>query len=148
MLGGGLGLLNHSAAQARDTIRKHHLADIERSLYLARDRFGTFPPYDAPTWCGLLSEPSNESTRQHIEAALRFQNEQYANQAKPFPQDPGEWGYYYIKRSPAIFELYAHLEAAPTREKNSFDCQNAPPQFFDYGLTSVWREHSPLPPAL
>jgi hypothetical protein len=138
---GGAALLRLSAQQARDTIRKHHLDDIEQSLYTAQHRFGTFPPYDQPTWCGSLNDPSSVALKAEVEAALRFQNPMYGNLAKPFPTDPtAQWDYFYWKRSPAVFELYAHSEAAPTGDRNDFACPGATPQFFDYGITSLWRQ--------
>lgn len=140
---GGTALLNRAAAQARDTTRKHHLEDIEHALYAARNRYGTFPPYDAPTWCGQLNDVSS-STRQQIEDALRAQNEKYANPAKPFPTDPhltirASRDYFYWKHSPASFELYAALEANPTGERRTHFCPGTN-LVYDYGLSSIWRE--------
>lgn len=143
LVAGGVLLLNRADAQARDTIRKHHLEDIERSLYAARLKYGTYPPYDQPTWCGSLSDPVNEAVRAQVEEALRSQNEKYGNEAKPFPTDPasGEgYDYFYWKRSPGIFELYAILEADRNAERSSRSCPTATAQEYDYGLTSVFRE--------
>lgn len=138
---GGAGLLTRADQQARDTIRKHHLADIETSLYLAKSLHGTYPPYEQASWCGQLNDPKNADARRQLEAALRQQNEQYANQAKPFPTDPLKvHDYFYWKRSPAMFELYAILETDKTNERNSLDCPNAAPMFYDYGTASIWRE--------
>lgn len=134
-------LLDRSSAQARDTIRKHHLDDIEHSLYFARDVRHTFPPYDQATWCGELNDPKNTAVKAEVEAALRAQHEKYANKAKPFPTDPlANHDYFYWKRSPANFELYSVLEAAPTGEKNTWQCATTPGKYYDYGLTSVLRE--------
>ncbi|MBI3255849.1 MAG: hypothetical protein HYZ63_02660, partial [Candidatus Andersenbacteria bacterium] len=136
--------LNRQDAQARDTIRKHHLADIERSLYADRLIHHEFPPYGIPQWCGTLNEPKNAAVRSEVEAALRKQNEKYANPAKPFATDPKyantPQDYFYIKHSPTMFELYATLEAAKTGAKNSRLCANATPTEFDYGLSSIDRE--------
>lgn len=141
MLLGGIFLLNLADAQARDTIRKHHLEDIEQSLYFARGLHGTYPPYDQPSWCGLLNNPANSSTLAQIEEVLRAQNEKYANPNKPFPQDPAQFkGYFYWKRSPANFELYSVLETDPNHERSTRDCNNAPDLDYDYGITSIWRE--------
>lgn len=139
---GSLALLNRADAQARDTIRKHHLEDIERSLYFIRGLAGTYPPYDQPTWCGRLNDPANTAVRAQVEAALRAQNEQYANYTKPFPRDPAgdPHDYFYWKRSPAIFELYAILEADTNQERNSLGCAGAPPLYYDYGIASTTRE--------
>lgn len=140
---GGMWLLDRSDKQARDTIRKHHLEDIERSLFFARDVYGTYPPYEQPTWCGRLNDPANETVRMHIEAVLREQNATYANAAKPFPADPlfqEGIDYFYWKRSPALFELYAILEADHSGDRSTRGCDNAPALTYDYGLTSVWRE--------
>lgn len=139
---GGAALLTRADRQARDTIRKHHLEDLERSLFFARDVHGTYPPFDAATWCGRLNDPHNEAVRTQVEQALRAQNEQYANEQKPFPTDPagGCYDYFYWKRSPALFELYARLEAAPTGERQTILCDNAPAEYYDYGLTSALRE--------
>jgi len=146
---GGVALQARAARQARDTIRKHHLDDIEHALYKARDAHGTFPPYDQATWCGFLNDPKNQSTKTEVEQALRQYNQMYANQAKPFPTDPKPgWDYFYWKRSPAVFELYANLEQAPTKERNSNSCPTAPPRYFDYGITSIWRETGASSPAL
>lgn len=136
LLVGGMWLLNRAAAQTRDTTRKHQLDDLEHGLYFARDTLGTYPPYDAPTWCGELNAPSSEGVRAQVEAALRAQNAKYANPAKPFPADD----FFYWKRSPAIFELYAHLEAAPTGDRSTMLCPGARAQLYDYGLVSVQRE--------
>lgn len=141
---GGFFLLWRSAGQARDTIRKHHLADLEQSLFFARELHGTFPPYEESSWCGLLNDPKNSAVREQVEEVLRQQNNKYGNQAKPFPTDPLAGNdYLYWKRSPAVFELYAVLEQAKTSEKNSLGCDNAPGLYFDYGTTSRWREDIP-----
>ncbi len=146
-------MLNRADAQARDTTRKHHLEDIEQALYSARARYGTFPPYDQPTWCGILSSPGNEQVTALIEKVLREQNEKYANPDKPFPRDPlapprqqvaaksdnTSPNYFYWKRSPAVFQLYSVLEASPTGERSTAGCRNSPPIPYDYGLTSIWR---------
>jgi len=137
---GGFFLLNRADAQARDTIRKHHLEDIEQSLYFARNVHGTFPPYDEPAWCGSLHDNNSSNVRQQIEAALREQNEKYANPAKPFPTDPQSLEYFYWKRSPAVFELYARLETDPNAERSIIKCAGQD-QAFDYGITSIWREN-------
>jgi hypothetical protein len=47
---GGFMLIQKEDQQARDTIRKHHLADIETALELAKRQNGQFPPYDQLTW--------------------------------------------------------------------------------------------------
>lgn len=138
----GAFLLIKQDRQARDTIRKHHLADIETALTLARKTHGTFPPYDTLTWCGVISTPGNEHVRQDIEDTLRVAVEKYENPAKPFPQDPKnqERGYYYWKRSPSMFELYSILEAAPTGERNTFSCPEGIHTTYDYGIASILRE--------
>src|SRR3989344_213175 len=84
LLVGGVFLLSRSDTQARDTIRKHHLADLESGLYLARGIHGTYPPYDQPTWCGLLNDPKNASVKSEVEAALRQRIDKYDNLQKPF----------------------------------------------------------------
>lgn len=150
---GGLFLLNRADTQARDTIRKHHLEDLEHALYFARAARGTFPPYDQPSWCGLLNDPASAPVRAQVEEALRTQNEKYANPDKPFPTDPladqqppaGPANrlpdYFYWKRNPAVFELYAILETDPNAERGTALCQSTPELTFDYGITSVWREY-------
>lgn len=139
----GTLLLVKQDRQARDTIRKHHLADIETALYLARRTRGTFPPYDELTWCGIISAQGNEAVRQQIEDALRIAVEKYENPAKPFPQDPTEKerNYYYWKRSPSMFELYSILEAAPTGERSTFSCPEGIHTTYDYGIASILREN-------
>ncbi|GEM_PF-1865597 len=144
LLLGGMWLLERSDKQARDTIRKHHLEDIERSLFFARGQHGTYPPYASSSWCGLLNAPANAAVRAEVEAVLRAQNETYANKAKPFPTDPlAEAGvdYFYWKRSPAVFELYAILEADPNGERSTAGCDNAAALTYDYGLNSAFREN-------
>lgn len=144
LAGSSLFFLHRADAQARDTIRKHHLADIERSLYADRLIHHEFPPYGQATWCGTLNEKKNAAVRAEVEKALRSQNEKYANPAKPFAADPTYAGtpqdYFYWKHSPTMFELYATLEAAKTGEKNSQLCANAEPTNFDYGIASIDRE--------
>lgn len=140
---GGWFLLDRSAALNRDTTRKHHLEDIEKSLYSARDLHGTYPPYELPTWCGLLSDPKNQAVHDQVESALRAQNEKYANPDKPFPTDPlaGQTpDYFYWKRSPASFQLFSVLEQDQNGDRNTANCPNAPELSYDYGLTSVLRE--------
>ncbi len=140
---GGVFLLHRADAQARDTIRKHHLADVEESLYYARREHGTYPPYNLTSWCGPLAKVGSPAYAA-IEAALRAQNEKYANPAKPFPTDPKYTGmpqdYFYWKRSPASFELFAVLEQDSNREKSTAGCPGETFRRYDYGLTSVWRE--------
>lgn len=153
---GGIFLLNRADEQARDTIRKHHLADIEQALFFAREIHHTFPPYDQASWCGLLTDPKNSAVKAQVEEVLRRQNNKYGNEAKPFPADPlvgqqprealAKWGgefpdYFYWKRSPAVFELYAILEQGKSGERNTLLCGNSPSLYYDYGLTSRWREN-------
>lgn len=157
-------LLDRSAAQARDTARKHHLDDIEHALYAAYRQHGTFPPYDQPSWCGRLNDPDNTAVKKEVEVALRAQNDEYGKLAKPFPHDPLVTGiqgdapasadlpaeaqakagaspdYFYWKRSPAVFELYSILEAAPTGERRTGQCPNDPRLIYDYGIRSYDRQ--------
>jgi len=148
VIGGGAALLTRSAQQARDTIRKHHLDDIEHALYFARDLHGTYPPYAETEWCGALNDPKNSAVKTAVEEALRAQHTKYSNPQKPFPTDPlAGHDYFYWKHSPASFELYSILEAAPTGEKNTSGCAQSPLSFYDYGLNSVLREN-PLPQSL
>lgn len=158
-LAAGWLLLDRSAAQARDTARKHHLDDIEHALYAAYRQQGTFPPYDKPSWCGRLNDPKNAAVKSQVETALRAQNDKYGKQAKPFPQDPliagiqgqglprevpppaGRSGdYFYWKRSPAVFELYSLLEAAPTGERSTEQCPADSELIYDYGIRSYDRQ--------
>ncbi len=136
-------LLIKQDKQARDTIRKHHLADIETGLYVARKTHGTFPPYDKLTWCGVISAPENKNVQDAIEESLRKAVDKYANSEKLFPQDPNqqEKNYYYWKRSPTTFELYSILEAAPTGERNTFTCPEGLHTTYDYGISSILREN-------
>ncbi len=146
LLVGGIFLLNRADAQARDTIRKHHLQDIEDAIYFARGLHGTYPPYDQPAWCGRLQDESSALVRQQIESALREQNDKYANPDKPFAIDPDPnqiangRGYFYWKRSPASFELFSQLEADPQQIRDMSDCSNPAPDTYNYSLTSIWRE--------
>lgn len=141
LIGGSL-LLDRAASQARDTTRKHHLEDLEHALYLARTLHGTYPPYDQPQWCGPLEDPAHRPVRNQIEAALRQDNEKYENPAKPFPTDPlPGHDYFYWKQSPASFELYSILEADDNNNRTTTDCAAAPSLTYDYGLTSVHRNH-------
>lgn len=147
---GGVFLLNKAQRQTHDTTRKHHLQDIESSLYFVQSLAGTYPPYEESSWCGFLNAPENEGVRDQVEEGLRAQNEKYANEEKPFPTDPlyqvGSsdetiWDYFYWKRSPSSFELYAVLEQEKNGDRNSLKCPNQPGQFFDYGIASIQREH-------
>ncbi len=138
----GTFLLIKEDRQSRDTIRKHHIADIETALYLARNTNGTFPPYNETSWCGVISAPENKAVQDAIEVALRKAVDKYANPEKPFPIDPKETerNYYYWKRSPSMFELYSVLEADKTGERNTFDCENGIHTTYDYGIASILRE--------
>ncbi len=142
LLVAGTLLLTKQDLQARDTIRKHHLADIETALYLARNIHGTFPPYEELSWCGVISAPDNAHVQRQIEESLRIAVDKYENPDKPFPQDPTEQdqNYYYWKRSPSMFELYSVLEAAPTGERNTFACPEGIRTTYDYGIASILRE--------
>ena len=139
---GGFALIYKEDQQARDTIRKHHLADIETALELAKKQHGQFPPYDQLTWCGVISDPANKEVKAEIEAPLRQSVDKYANLDKPFPTDPNNStkNYYYWKRSPDIFELYSILEAAPTGDRNTFSCPTGLHDTYDYGISSILRE--------
>lgn len=143
LLVSGTLLLIKEDKQARDTIRKHHLADLETALYLARNQHGTFPPYDQLSWCGVLQDPANTAVKQEVEESLRKAVDKYGNDAKPFPEDPAglAQGYYYWKRSPSMFELYSALEAAPTAERNTFSCPEGIHTTYDYGIASILREN-------
>ena len=142
LLTSGTLLLIKQDKQARDTIRKHHLADIETALYLSRTKHGTFPPYNELTWCGVISASENKIVQDAIELSLRDAVEKYSNENKPFPTDPKEAqrGYYYWKRSPSMFELYSVLEAEKTGERNTFNCKNGIHTTYDYGISSILRE--------
>lgn len=141
---GGFFLLNRADEQARDTVRKHHVADLEQALFFARSTQQTFPPYDQSSWCGLLNVPENRPVRDQVEQVLRQQNNKYANPEKPFPSDPSaDQDYFYWKRSPAVFELYAVLEQDDTNERSTQLCDTSPGLLFDYGVTSRWRENLP-----
>ncbi|MBI1833306.1 MAG: hypothetical protein HYR90_00610 [Candidatus Andersenbacteria bacterium] len=139
--GGGFFLLEKAERQARDTTRKHHLEDIEQSLYFAQRLHGTYPPYEEPTWCGFLNAEENRAVRDQMEAALRQQHEKYKNVDKPYPSDPiATQDYFYWKRSPSMFELYAVLENEKTGDRSSAGCPTVPRQEFDYGLASILRQ--------
>lgn len=159
VLVGGVFLLTRADAQARDTIRKHHLQDIEDSLYFARAVHGTYPPYDQVTWCGPLQQGSGAAFAE-VEAILREQNDTYMNTEKPFPRDPllaGAQGqsavaaspdyppYFYWKRSPAAFELFAQLEADQNGAFTLDDCDTIVTGSYNYGLDSVERQDRPRP---
>lgn len=140
---GGVFLLHRADQQGRDTIRKHQLQDLEDSLYLARSRHGTYPPYGESAWCGLLNDPANAAVRAEIETALRQRVEKYANPNKPFPVDPllqPDNDYFYWKRSPAVFEIYSRLEADPNGTRNTSGCPAAPALRYDYGINSALRD--------
>lgn len=150
MAGGSVFFLNRADQQARDTIRKHHLEDIERSLYLAHSLHGEFPPYGVPTWCGVLNDAKNTAVKKEVDEALRAQNDKYGNLAKPFPSDP-KYGYstqdyFYWKRSPALMELYATLEADKSGDRNTQICANSSAITYDYGIASANREGALKPP--
>ncbi len=142
LLVAGFILIHKEDQQARDTIRKHHLADIETALEFAKQQHGQFPPYDQLTWCGVISDPANKDLQAEIEAPLRQSVDKYANPAKPFPEDPKDTtrNYYYWKRSPEMFELYSILEAAPTGDRNTFSCPSGLHTTYDYGISSILRE--------
>lgn len=139
---GGFFLIQKEDLQSRDTIRKHHLADIETALKLAKKQHGQFPPYDVLTWCGVISDPANKDLQNDIETLLRKSVDKYANLEKPFPIDPKESvrNYYYWKRSPAMFELYAVLEADNNGDRNTFSCPTGLHTTYDYGISSILRE--------
>ncbi len=145
LAGGGVFLLHRNDQQARDTIRKHHLADLEDSLYFARSLHGTYPPYDQSSWCGVLNQHTDSATFKEVEEALRLQNEKYKNIAKPFPSDPryadAAQDYFYWKHSPASFELFSILEQDNNGNKSVGACPEEKSRTYDYGLTSVWREN-------
>jgi len=154
VIAGGIFLLDRADHQARDTIRKHHLDDIEQALYVARNNHGTYPPYNQPTWCGELDNPANADVAAQVEAALRQQHDLYANPDKPFPRDPladqsrnktrqaraDHPSYFYWKHSPALFELYANLEIKQANQFSTANCANAITSQYNYGLNSVLRE--------
>lgn len=119
-------------------MRKHHLFDLEAALLVAQKTHGTVPPYDQASWCGSLQTDS--PVRQEIEAALRTQNDKYANPAKPFPTDPtGELGYFYWKKSPAVFELYALLEDDTDGDYSTNGCAGVEAVDYNHGLNSALR---------
>lgn len=136
----GLWALRLQAAQARDTIRKHDLQDIEEALMRYSRTTGTFPPSTYPTWCGVLSDPRNAAVASAIETALR-QDEKYGKPEKPFPRDPRfadtSRGYTYWKTSPVSFELLAELEADPNNTRVVPECSAS--VAYDYSTVSVSR---------
>ncbi len=142
---GGIFLLTRADRQARDTIRKHHLQDIEDSLYLAYSTHGEYPPYGVSSWCGRLNDPANAEIRAQIETSLRQKIEKYANPDKPFPSDPSYAGtnqdYFYWKHSPASFELFSILEADDNNNRTVTACTEADDSTaYDYGINSILRE--------
>jgi len=143
VLTGGVALLERAEAQARDTTRKHHIEDIENSLYFARSINGSIPPYEENSWCGVLNDPANRHVRDQVEVTLRAQHEKYANPDKPFPFDPLFEGtakdYFYWKHSPSSFELYAVLEEDPNGERATHRCEQGTVAY-DYGVSSTQRE--------
>ncbi len=135
--------MNRADEQARDTTRKHHLQDLETSLYAVRMIHNTYPPYEMNTWCGQLNDPKNSDVRSQIELALRNQNDKYANLAKPFPTDPaGNFDYFYWKKSANIFELYAKLENDSEGSFSTKLCPGEADRVYNYGLNSALRENN------
>jgi hypothetical protein len=88
--------------------------------------------------------------RDQVEAALRAQHEKYANSAKPFPEDPRygptlaqdltRGGYFYWKRSPALFELYSALEADSEGTFSTEGCPGSISEVYEYGLNLRVRQ--------
>lgn len=137
---GGIFLLDRADQQARDTIRKHHLLDIEKALYYARVQKDTYPPSNFSAWCGSLAVDS--AARQEIEMALRQQNDKYANPAKPFPTDPLQNpGYFYRKIGQHTFELYAMLENDVAGAFATNGCDDQENITYTYGINSSLRNN-------
>jgi len=93
----GVWGLSLQAKQARDTIRKHHLEDLEQALLKVGKEKGSYPPYSSSSWCGLLADSENKEVKDVIEESLR-EDEKYAKPDKSFPQDPAyeeKLGYFY-----------------------------------------------------
>lgn len=141
-IGGSYFFVQKADRQARDTIRKHHLEDIEKSLYFAEKLHGTYPPYEQTSWCGFINAPENRAVRDEMEEAIRAQNEKYKNIDKPYPTDPlSSQDYFYWKRSPSSFELYATLEFEKTGDRSTSGCPDIEHVKFDYGISSVIRQN-------
>lgn len=146
----GLLTIHLQAAQARDTIRKHDIEDLEQALLRYARLQGTYPPNDVPTWCGVLSLEPNRPVRDAIEWALRM-DEKYAKPDKPFPTDPRFTGtardYFYWKRSPTSVELLSELEADANDTRDTSPCilpagrqgPGGDGNRYDYGIVTTQR---------
>ncbi len=139
-MGVGVWAIELQARQARDTMRKHDLEDLEHALIRHARAMGTVPPDNVPAWCGTLSASTHAPVRAVIEAALR-RDEKYAKLEKPFPQDPRFGGtardYFYWKTSPVSFELLAELEGDANDTRETAACGGT--VAYDYGITSTER---------
>lgn len=136
----GSWALRLQALQARDIVRKHDIEDIENALNRFEKKNGTYPPIEAATWCGTLSDFKNKEIRSAIETSLR-EDEKYAKPEKKFPNDPTYKNtindYFYWKTSPASFELLAKLEADKNGSRDASLCGNK--TAFDYSVVSFLR---------
>jgi hypothetical protein len=139
-VGLGTWALRLQAQQARDTIRKHDIEDLEHALLRSGRLSGTYPPEHLPTWCGTLSAPEHAAVRAVVEGALR-RDEKYTKPEKPFPSDPRFAGtdrdYFYWKTSPVSFELLAELEADANNSRDTSLCGGK--VTYDYSVMSTQR---------
>jgi hypothetical protein len=136
----GTWAIRLQAEQARDTVRKHDIEDLEHALTRSARAAGTYPPEGVSSWCGTLTNPRNRAVRDVVEAALR-RDDKYAKSDKPFPADPRYAGtdrdYFYWKTSPVSFELLAELEADRTDARDTTDCGGS--VAYDYSVVSQLR---------
>lgn len=136
----GAWALRLQTLQARDIVRKHDLEDIELALGRFEKTHGTYPPENASSWCGTLSDPANKETLNQIETSLR-QDKKYAKTEKLFPTDPVYKNtandYFYWKTSPSSFELLAKLEADKNSSRDASPCGNK--TAYDYSVVSFLR---------
>lgn len=136
----GVWALRLQALQARDIVRKHDIEDIELALGRYEKTHGTYPPENAASWCGNLSDPANKEILKQLETSLR-QDKKYAKAEKLFPFDPVYKNttndYFYWKTSPASFELLAKLEADKNGSRDAAPCGNK--TAYDYSVVSFLR---------
>ncbi len=137
-VGIGFWALRLQSLQARDTIRKHDIEDIEKALNRYAKQHGEYPPVNSVSWCGTISGDSSKDIKKEIEDSLR-KDKKYAKLDKKFPSDPVYGGtendYTYWKTSPVSFELVAKLEADRNATRN-IPCKK---DAYDYSVVSFLR---------
>jgi general secretion pathway protein G len=116
----GFASFRSSQKKARDTVRKHDLAEIQKALEMYQNDHGIYPPKAALSWGNEFTDPDEETTLY----------------MKQLPKDPLTEQQYCYQTSDLNdwYQLYANLENAnDPAAKLNVSCDG---RTYNYGVSS------------